>query len=127
MDIPTQGTRDPVTQIVLEELRSLRLEINQRLDRLVTTEAFAAEQRRMDGLLSGINEDIANERVARADAIAGSVAAREVAITEVKGAISDVKAAIAKTASHMKWLVAAIIIPVAGIVTTIWLTLRGPV
>ena len=39
---------DPIQQIILDELRGTRREINDRLDKLVTTEAFQAEQRRVD-------------------------------------------------------------------------------
>jgi hypothetical protein len=42
------GGIDPIQQIILDELRGTRREINDRLDKLVTTEAFQAEQRRVD-------------------------------------------------------------------------------
>jgi len=43
-----QNSIDPIQQIILDELRGTRREINDRLDKLVTTEAFQAEQRRVD-------------------------------------------------------------------------------
>lgn len=42
------GGIDPIQQIILDELRGTRREINDRLDKLVTNEAFQAEQRRVD-------------------------------------------------------------------------------
>lgn len=47
-DVRQNNGIDPIQQIILDELRGTRREINDRLDKLVTTEAFQAEQRRVD-------------------------------------------------------------------------------
>ena len=46
-DIKQPGI-DPISQIILDELRATRREVNDRLDGLVTQQAFEAEQRRID-------------------------------------------------------------------------------
>lgn len=105
--MPEQSPADQLAQVVLGELRSLRSEMNQRLDRLVTTEAFAAEQRRVDQRHDALGQDIVDERESR------------------KSAITDLKTQQAKTASNVRWAFAAIVLPTAGLVTTIVLALRG--
>lgn len=99
--------RDPVTQIVLDELRALRADMNARLDRLVTQEAFAAEQRRVDERHATLGVDVAGERLAR------------------KADVETLRASLAKTAANIKWILAAVIIPSAAIVTSIVLYFRG--
>lgn len=98
---------DPVTRIVLEELRALRTEMNLRLDRLVTTESFVDERLRVDQRYSSLGQDIVDERTSR------------------KTAIEELKIQQAKTAANVRWAFAAIVLPCAGLVTTIVLALRG--
>ena len=105
--MPEPVTRDPVTQIVLDELRALRTDMNARLDKLVTQEAFAAEQRRVDQRHDSLGQDVVDERESR------------------KTAITELKTAQAKTAANVRWAFAAIVLPTAGLVTTIALALRG--
>lgn len=47
--------------MVLNEIRG----VNARIDKLVTTEAFVAEQRRVDERLAALGQDIQDERLAR--------------------------------------------------------------
>lgn len=81
---------------------SLRAEFNQRLDRLVTTEAFTAEQRRVDERLSNLGQDIVDERLAR--------------LAEFEKANDRM----AKLAANMRWVASALLLPiglfVAGLV-----------
>ncbi|MCG7285348.1 hypothetical protein MHY85_05080 [Cellulomonas sp. ACRRI] len=76
MTTQTPGGRDPLQQMIIDELKALRAEqatgfnairaeFNARLDRLVTTEAFAAEQRRVDQRFAEMGQDIVDERLAR--------------------------------------------------------------
>lgn len=105
--MPEPQPRDPVTQIVLDEVRALRGEMNQRLDRLVTTESFVDERWRVDQRYNALGQDIVDERTSR------------------KTAIEELKAQQAKTNANVRWAFAAIVLPSAGLVTTIVLALRG--
>lgn len=105
--MPEPQPRDPVTQIVLDELRALRSEMNQRLDRLVTTESFVDERWRVDQRYNALGQDIVDERVSR------------------KADVESLRNAQAKIAGNVRWAFAAIVLPSAGLVTTIVLALRG--
>lgn len=96
-----------VSEIVLTELRALRTEMNLRLDRLVTTESFADERLRVDQRYNALGQDIVDERVSR------------------KADVESLRTAQAKIAANVKWAFAAIVLPSAGLVTTIVLALRG--
>lgn len=85
-------------QVILEQLQtlrneqrqgfdSIRAEFNQRIDRLVTNEAFAAEQRRVDDKFSSLGREIGEERGAR-------------------------KQSFEKLAVNVRWLAASLVIPV---------------
>lgn len=92
---------------------SLRAEFNQRLDRLVTTEAFAAEQRRVDERLAAMGQDIVDERLARQDEL-------NKAITDRKEQFEKVHDRIAKLTANMRWVASSVLLPiglfVAGLV-----------
>ena len=60
----THDTPDPFN-LILSSLRDFRQEVNARLDRLVTQEAFQAEQRRVDERNADLAKDIADEQAAR--------------------------------------------------------------
>lgn len=94
-----------------EQLRSDMREgfagINARLDRLVSSEAFVAEQRRVDDRLNRITIDIEAERQARKDGD------------------HDQQKALDKLVANQRWLVAAVILPIALFLGTIVITTRG--
>ena len=69
--------------------------LNARLDKLVTTEAFEAERRRVDEKFVAVAEDIAQERGER------------------KALGKDMQTAIDKAGAWVKWLIAGIALPVA--------------
>lgn len=69
---PTLGEVMRGLQQMREEQRDFRQEVSARLDKLVTTEAFVAEQRRVDERIAVVAQDIADERVAREKGLAGT-------------------------------------------------------
>ena len=105
--MPDPITRDPVTQIVLDELRALRIDMNARLDRLVSQEAFSAEQRRVDDRHAALGQDVVDERLAR------------------KADVDTLRVSLTKTAANVRWAIAGIILPTALIITMIVIALRG--
>lgn len=85
-------------QVILEQLQtlrneqrqgfdSIRSEFNQRIDRLVTNEAFAAEQRRVDDKFGSLGREIGEERGAR-------------------------KQSFEKLAVNVRWLAASLVVPI---------------
>lgn len=81
--------------------------INSRLDRLVSSESFVAEQRRVDDRLNRITIDIEAERQAR------------------KEGDQDQQKALDKLVANQRWLVAAVILPIALFLGTIIITTKG--
>lgn len=86
----------------------LRSEINLRLDRLVTNEAFAAEQKRVDERNASLGREMGDERTAR------------------EKAVQALEARLDKSATNIRWLAASIIVPVGLFVGNIVL-IRGGV
>ena len=118
-DGQSAGGRDPLQQMIIDEIRTtraeqnqrldqMRIEFNARLDRLVTTEAFAAEQRRVDDRFAAQGEDIVGEASAR------------------KADIKALRDAADKTQANLRWVAAAIVLPVALFVANLVL-IRGGV
>lgn len=62
--------------LIRADLLAFRQEVNGRLDKLVTQDAFDGERRRVDGLIQGMAKDVADERDARKEADAAEKAAR---------------------------------------------------
>lgn len=59
---------DDVAQLlnyVRQDLAAFRQEVNTRLDRLVTQDAFEAERRRVDERIAGIGRELNAEKLAR--------------------------------------------------------------
>ena len=103
----TEPTNNGALGLVLKEINSFRIEINQRLDRLVTTEAFAAEQRRVDERFREQSKDAEAEVTAR------------------KEADAEIRLGLARTAGLVKWAFASIVLPCAALVATIFLAMKG--
>jgi len=117
--VPGEPTAsDPVTRIILDELRALRTEMNARLDRSVTTESFVDERLRVDQRYNDLERDVVDERVSRKAEV----------LTERQDRKADVESlriVQAKIAANVRWAFAAIVVPTAGIITTIVLYARG--
>lgn len=60
---------DDLPQSLFNILRGDIAAVNARLDRLVSTDVFAAEQRRVDGVTARLGTDLNNEVAARVEAI----------------------------------------------------------
>jgi len=109
---------DPVTQIILDELRALRIEMNRRLDRSITIESFADERLRVDQRYSNLGQDIVDERASRKAEVLTER-------TDRKADVESLRIVQAKIAANVRWAFAAIVLPTAGIITTIVLYARG--
>jgi hypothetical protein len=55
----------PWFNVLRADIADLRADFNARLDRLVTQDAFAGEQRRVDEMIRNLTDDLAQERVER--------------------------------------------------------------
>lgn len=126
---PESQGRDPVQQMIIDEIRTMRAESNQRLDqmrtefnarldRLVTNEAFAAERSRVDDRLGDLASDVALERAAREAAITAERTAR-------KADKAEAQARAEKTAANVRWLAAAIVLPIGLFIANIVLARGG--
>lgn len=104
--------------LILDQLKSIRVEqqngfnqlrseFNLRLDKLVTQEAFNAEQRRVDVLLAGLGKDIADEQAARKEEM---LAAQR---------RSD------RLAVNLRFLAASVVIPVVLFIANIVIDVGG--
>ncbi|AIY16131.1 hypothetical protein GUY44_11880 [Pimelobacter simplex] len=80
--------------------------LDKRFDRLVTTEAFNAEQRRVDDKIKDLADDIAAERDARRISMIEEKAAREDGDKRQQSALD-------KLIANQKWIVVTILIPIA--------------
>ncbi len=92
--------------------------LNARLDKLVTADAFAAEQRRVDDRLKDLSDDIVQERTARLAAHADEKRARE---TGDQGQQTTID----KLTANIRWVAAGIILPVALFIATLLMNMRG--
>ncbi|WP_235739006.1 hypothetical protein [Nocardioides alcanivorans] len=101
-----------------EDLTTGLAQLNQRLDRLVSTDAFNAEQRRVDDRLKDLADDIAGERAAR-------VAAQETERSERKEGDKAQQATLDKLTTNLRWVAASIILPIALFVATLLMNMRG--
>lgn len=64
--------------LIREDLREFRKEVNQRFDTLVSQSSFDAERRRVDDRFKDLADDIAAEREARIHAVEAERNARKV-------------------------------------------------
>ena len=130
--MPTQGPSRElnVQQIILDEVRAVRTDMNTRLDKLVTTEAFAAEQRRVDQQFTNLGQDIVDERVARGLALAAeSTTRREADDAETKSrkdADDAIRATAARSAFLWRWVTTGVVVPVVISVLAFWLSRGTP-
>lgn len=81
-------------------------QINARLDKLVSQDAFQAEQRRVEDRLKAIERDHAEEK---ADRVAGD---------------ERQQAQLDKFANNFRWLFASMVIPIACVILA-WVLARG--
>lgn len=92
--------------------------LDKRLDRLVTNEAFAAEQRRVDEKFRDLADDITTERTQRQSAIAEEKQTRE------KGDAAQ-QTALDKLVANQKWLVVAVLLPIGLFLANLYFGSRG--
>lgn len=93
-DAPTPGELSRLITAIRDDQRNGFAAINSRLDRLVSTELFSADQRRVDERLKDLADGITDEREARA------------------AQIKDQRVALDKLTTNLRWLAAAIILPI---------------
>lgn len=122
-DSPTSGELSRLIASIRDDQRNGFAAINARLDRLVSTELFSADQRRVDERLKDLADDIASEIASRTKALEEEKAARVKATEDEKAArvlaIEDQRVAMDKLTTNLRWVAAAIIVPIALFVTNI--------
>lgn len=89
-----------------QDMRDGFNQLGQHLDKVVTAEAFAAEQRRVDDKHRDLAEDIAAERAARQAAIAEEEKAREKGDQRQQESLD-------RLVANQKWIIVTILIPIA--------------
>lgn len=102
---------------IREDVRDGFAQSNARLDKLVTAEAFAAEQKRVDGLHQQLSEAIT--RVA-AESVADLAEEKQARIDGDKAQ----QATLDKLASLLKWVWATTVLPVVLFAVTMYMN-RG--
>ncbi|WGL50635.1 hypothetical protein P5P86_11735 [Nocardioides sp. BP30] len=90
---------------------------NARLDKLVTQDAFQAEQRRVEDRLKAIEREQAEEKADRIEAVATEKREREAGD---KGQQNQLD----KFSSNFRWLFASMVIPIACVLLA-WFLARG--
>lgn len=91
--------------LLREDIAAFRRETNERLDKLVSQDAFEAERRRRDELHAALVQDLADERVARAADIERERASRIAAVNAERDAREKVTAELqAKNATIGLWV-----------------------
>lgn len=99
------------------DMREGFAQLNSRLDRLVSTDAFAAEQRRVDEKLKDLADDIAAEREQRQIAIGSEKRERERGDSAQQSALD-------KLIANQKWIIVAVLLPVGLFLANLYLA-RG--
>jgi len=126
--MPEPRSDPSISEIVLGELRALRTDMNARLDRLVTTEAFAAEQKRVDQQFTNLGQDIVDERIARGQAIAIEATTRreadEAEILAREKAATAAASAAARTVVWFRWAIGVLAVPAVALFS-FWLSTKG--
>ncbi|UAJ78302.1 hypothetical protein IT072_02320 [Leifsonia sp. ZF2019] len=107
-------------QLLREDIAAFRRETNERLDKLVSQDAFEAERRRRDELHASLIQDIAEERTARTADIERERASRIAAVKEERDArdkvVLDLQAKNAATGLWIRWGIGFVVgLPAAGI------------
>lgn len=101
--------------LLRSDIRDMRTDFNQRLDKLVSTDAFTAEQRRRDDQYLELGKDIQQERIDRETAVRHEKEAREKAHEQ-----TDARSR--RAWSGVRWAIVAVI-SIAGVVAaylTVW-------
>lgn len=106
-DEPTLGEALRRLDETRADMRSLFAQLNSRLDTLVSSDAFLAEQRRVDERIKDLADDIAAEREQRA---AGDTAQQKT---------------IDKLTANIRWVAAAIVLPIALFLASIVMSAQG--
>lgn len=88
------------------DMREGFAQINARLDRLVSQDAFTAEQRRVDDRLKDLADDIAAEKVARQQAILDERRTRDDGDQRQQDQLD-------KLTTNLRWVAVSVILPIA--------------
>lgn len=117
-DEPTSWELQRALTQIREDMRDGFAQSHARLDKLVTAEAFAAEQKRVDGLHKQLLDDIADEREARVKALGDEQKARQEGDERQQTTID-------KLTTTLRWTAASIVLPIALFVATLLINTRG--
>lgn len=100
------------------DIRDSFAQLNARLDKLVTTEAFAAEQRRVDDKFRDMAKSIGEAKASSVDAMNDERQAR-------KDGDAAQQKLIDKLVGNIRWIAVSIVIPIALFVANIYLARGG--
>lgn len=110
-------------ELLRSDIRDMRSDFNARLDKLVSTDAFTAEQKRRDELHSSLVQDLADERVARERAIAQEATFRDAQVAAERDARIKAHAETDQRSKRawaaVRWTLATVI-AVAGVISGFW-------
>lgn len=122
-DEPTLGEALRRLDATREDMREGFAQINARLDRLVTNDAFQAEQRRVDDKFRDFTKALDDERTARVRAIAEEKLQRVDDIASAEKAREDgdkrQQIQLDKLTGNLRWLAASIAVPIALFIANI--------
>ncbi|MGN6324504.1 hypothetical protein [Pseudolysinimonas sp.] len=99
---PSDDTFDRFFGLLRDDLATFRREVNERLDKLVSADAFAAEQRRVDERIKVVDDKLNAEVEARKAAMAAEEAARKLMAAELEKKN-------ARTGSWIRWTIGTLL------------------
>lgn len=106
-----------------QDLATFRAEVNARFDRLVTQDAFAAEQRRRDEVHAELGKDVAENKAAAEAALRAERQARKAEIDEERrarlAAQASTDARSRKAWTAVRWTITTVI-ALSATVAAIW-------
>lgn len=101
-----------------EDIRDGFAQLNARLDKLVSAETHSSDLRRVDDRLADLASDIAAEQSARVAALADERTARQ------EGDKAQ-QATLDRLTANIRWVAAAIVLPIALFIATLVMNTKG--
>lgn len=115
---PGTGELQRLLQLFREDMREQFRQTNDWIDRLVTTDAFVAEQRRVDETVASLRTAISDERAARIAALADEKTSRE------KGDQGQ-QTQLDRLTTNVRWVATSILMPTGLFLANLIISSRG--